>query len=379
MTQKATREGLKSHNRRLVLRSVFAGEATNRAAIALYTGLAKPTISDIVAELMDDGLLEEGGHGDSTESGGKRPILLHFRPQARQIIGVSITANRAHGVLADLNGDIIAHHRAYLEDSPDKDALGVLLQVINGLVAQLDAPLLCISVGAPGIVMSDLGIVKAAPSLGWYNMLLADHLTTLYNVPAYVGNNTELATRALVAFKSPAPTPNLVMVLVNGSVEIGIAFAGAVYRHSGDLGLLRVPPSAEPLEAFLGWEFVERRIAELLPLDQTTLPTNPDYLDIRYGYQQGDWLCRVLYDELAGHLAQIFAWITGIIRPEEIALAGEIVDMGEELITLATERTRHLLPPELVNAVTFSLATDPLLSVTGTIAHALDRELGVLS
>ncbi|HRF96201.1 MAG TPA: hypothetical protein PLZ51_13440, partial [Aggregatilineales bacterium] len=116
-----------------------------------------------------------------------------------------------------------------------------------------------------------------------------------------------------------------------------------------------------------------------LPLDQTTLPTHPDYLDIRYGYQQGDWLCRVLYDELAGHLAQIFAWITGIIRPEQIALAGEIVDMGEELITLATEQTRHLLPPELVNAVTFSLATDPLLSVTGTIAHALDRELGVLS
>ncbi|HRF96200.1 MAG TPA: ROK family protein, partial [Aggregatilineales bacterium] len=138
------------------------------------------------------------------------------------------------------------------------------LQVINGLVAQLDAPLLCISVGTPGIVMSDLGIVKAAPSLGWYNLLLADHLNTLYNVPAYVGNNTELATRALVAFKSPAPTPNLVMVLVNGSVEIGIAFAGGVYRHSGDLGLLRVPPSSEQLEAYLGWEFVERRIEEPL-------------------------------------------------------------------------------------------------------------------
>jgi hypothetical protein len=48
MTRKATREGLKSHNRRLVLRSVFSGEASNRAALATHTGLAKPTISDIV-------------------------------------------------------------------------------------------------------------------------------------------------------------------------------------------------------------------------------------------------------------------------------------------------------------------------------------------
>ncbi len=380
MTQKATREGLKSHNRRLVLRSVFAGEATNRAAIAIYTGLAKPTISDIVGELIDDGLLEEGGHGESTESGGKRPILLHFRPQARQIIGVSITANRAHGVLADLNGEIIAHHRAYLEDSPDKDALGVLQAVINGLIAQLDAPLLCITVGAPGIVMSEAGVVKAAPSLGWYNLALADHLQARYNVPAYVGNNTELATRALTAFKSATPAPHLVMVLVNGSVEIGIAFAGGIYHHSGDLGALRVPPSSDPLEAYLGWEFVERRVAELLHLDpKTMLPAQFDYLDIRYGYQQGDWLCGVIYDELAGHLAQIFAWITGIIRPDRIALAGEIVDMGEELVMLATERASHLLPPELLDAVTFTLAPDPLLSVTGTIAHALDRELGVLA
>jgi len=60
-------------------------------------------------------------------------------------------------------------------------------------------------------------------------------------------------------------------------------------------------------------------------------------------------------------------------------LAGEIVDMGEELVMLATERASHLLPPELLDAVTFTLAPDPLLSVTGTIAHALDRELGVLA
>ncbi|MCA9913872.1 MAG: ROK family transcriptional regulator, partial [Anaerolineae bacterium] len=102
MPKKATRAGVKETNRRLILRSVFTGSATSRAAIAQETKLAKPTVSELVGELIDEGLLEEGGRGESTESGGKRPRLLHFRHSARQIIGVSITSVRAHGVLADL-------------------------------------------------------------------------------------------------------------------------------------------------------------------------------------------------------------------------------------------------------------------------------------
>jgi len=379
MTQKATREGLKSHNRRLVLRSVFTEKATNRAAIAQYTGLAKPTISDIVAELIDDGFLEEIGHGESTESGGKRPILLQFKPESRQIICVSIESTRVQGILANLNGDVIARHRAYIEDSVGASPLDVLIQVINGLIAQSDYPLLCISVGSPGIVYSDLGVVKSAPSLGWHDLHLENFLSTLYDLPVCVANNTELATRALRTFKGMDGGDNVVMVLVNGSVEIGISLGGKVYRHSGDLGLLRVPPATDQLAAFLGWDFVERRVAELLPLaPDNPLPQKFDYLDIRYGYLQDDWLCRAIYDELAGHLAHIFAWITGILRPDRIVLAGEIVEMGEELMLLATDRTAKMLPPDLVDAVGFRLETDSTLSLTGAIAHALDRELGVI-
>lgn len=380
MAQKATREGLKSHNRRLVLRSVFADKATNRAALSQYTGLAKPTISDIVAELIEDGFLEEIGHGESTESGGKRPIILNFRPNARQIIGVSIDSTRVQGILTDLNGDIIARHRAYIEDSGGETPFEVLRHVVNGLIAQSDAPLLCISVGTPGIVYSETGVVKSAPSLDWHHLPLGDQLNTLYDLPVCVGNNTELATRALVSFKSAENVHNIIMILVNGTVEIGVGFGGAVYHHSGDLGALRMPPNSEPLASFLGWDFIMRRVAEYRTIaPDSRLPEKFDYLDIRYGYKAGDWLCGVIYEELAGHLGQIVAWITGMMRPDKIVLAGEIVDMGDELVGLATEKAKKYLPPDLVDAVAVSLETDSMLSLSGTIAHALERELGVLS
>lgn len=378
MAKKATRAGVKETNRRLILRAVFTGSATSRAAIAQQTKLAKPTVSELVSELIDEGLLEEGGRGESTESGGKRPRLLHFRHDTRQIIGVSITSVRAHGVLADLSGTVIARHSAELKGELKDEAIQVLKEVINGLLAQLDAPLLCISIGVPGIVHSGAGVVKASPELGWYGLPLGEQLAEHYEVPTYVGNNTELAVRAQAAF-TEENIHNLVMILVNVSIEIGIAFGRNIYHHSGDLGLLRVSPEGEQLTGYLGWAFVKRRVDELRQMNpETILPLKPTYLDIYYGYQRGDWLCQALVDELAIHLGQILAWITGLIRPDHVVLAGGVVEIGEPLLQLATKYATELLPPDLVNAVTFSHSQDQSLSVTGTLAHALDRELGIL-
>src|SRR5688572_14860003 len=150
--EKATRQQLKQHNHRLVLRCVYSGEARSRAALSQITGLAKPTVSDIVGSLIEQGFLTEIGPGESTESGGKRPTLLEFVPEARQVIGVSMTSWGVDAVLAYLNGQSVLHHRTDLAGARDEEAVAVLMETINALIAQLDVPLLCIAIGVPGLV-----------------------------------------------------------------------------------------------------------------------------------------------------------------------------------------------------------------------------------
>lgn len=381
MESKATHSDLKEHNRRLVLRSVFTGAATSRAALAQLTGLTKPTVSDIVSDLIDDGFLIETGHGTSTESGGKRPRLLEFCPTARQIIGVSVNEHRAFGVLANLDGTIVLRHYATLDNVPGPMILEIVQRVINGLIAQLDAPLLCIGISTPGIVDAASGFVRVAHTLGWRDLPLARYLEKRYNTPVYVGNSTELATRAQLAFGSEAHVDNLVTVVVNAGIEIGTAFGAATYHHSGDLGLLRaVDHSDQPLSAFLGESAVARRVEALraefpgtgLPPGETT------YLHLQYGYIEQDALCQTIYHEIAGYLGSVFAWIAGLLRPDQIVVAGDIVDLGEPLLALAVQQAAGRLPPELLESITFSLSEDPSLSITGTIAFALHKELGVL-
>ena len=382
---RATPQRIKEHNRRLILRTIFTGEADNRAALSLATGLAKPTVSDIVSELIDEGFIAEGGRGQSTESGGKRPRLLQFCPQVQQIIGVSINDVRAYGVLASLDGTIIAQHHALLNEAHGDEALTILYEVINGLIAQLEAPLLCISIGTPGIVLSDQGQVKASPVLGWYDLNLAETISQHYQVPTYVGNNTELATRAQFAHGTSTETCNLVTIFVNTSVEVGIAFNGDIYHHSGDLGLLRVgDPSNQyndprSLTHFLGWKSIKNRVHELREFhSDTILPERITFLHIREGLLRGDSLCYAIHEEIAAHLAQVFAWITGLIRPDQIVLAGSMAELGPALIEHATALTTQLVPAHLVDAVIFSVSEDLRLSATGTITLGLHKELGIL-
>ena len=58
-TQKVTREQTKLHNSRLVLNTIFDHEPVSRADIARLTGLTATTVSNVAAELLENGLVEE--------------------------------------------------------------------------------------------------------------------------------------------------------------------------------------------------------------------------------------------------------------------------------------------------------------------------------
>ncbi len=385
--RKATRSELKRHNRLSLLRAVVYGLADNRAALAQITGLAKPTVSDLIAELITEGLLAEGGHGEANEQGGKRPRLIHFMPDARQVIGIAISSHRVTGVLSNLAGQVVAEHYALLDSASGEAVIILLQEVLNGLVAQLDAPLLCIGIGVPGVVNSSAGIVEHAARLGWRNLPLAAHVQQLYECPVYIANNSELAALAQFAFSNPDITDehNLVTILVNNTVEIGVVVQGALYHHGGDIGGLRIAALAQTagkptLDECLSWDHVQQRIATLRQQHpQTTLPAGAvTPMQVRYAAAQGDTLAAALYDELAGYLAEITAWAIALLRPHHVSLAGEIVDLGAALLDPLRHKAGELLTPEQVAAVAFSLADGANLSALGAVAQAVQNELDIL-
>jgi predicted NBD/HSP70 family sugar kinase len=372
-SHKATRQQLKQHNRQLLLRSIYEQPGCSRATLSEETGLAKPTVSDIVSELIEKGFVEETGQGSSTAGGGKRPTLLRFVPTAQQVIGISITDEAVIGCLANLDAAIVARHQLARSDLP---LLTAIEYVIHALLAQCDAPLLCIGLGVPGVVDEDHGIVVASPALDWHNMPLSQTLSARYNTPVYVSNNTELAARAHIVYGNQRGTQNLAVLLINHTVEIGLTFAGK-YRHGSDLRQLAL---ANGLWVHaLSHEQVLKRIQALLAQHSgsqlsATLPT---YLYLRRAYLEGDAAAQQLVGELATLLAQIYTWIIGLTRPEEIVLAGQLSDTGQPLLDAVWHDLAARLPVPMLETVHLSLADRQQLTLRGAVVGALQRELGL--
>ncbi|HEX2618484.1 MAG TPA: ROK family transcriptional regulator [Phototrophicaceae bacterium] len=382
---KATREQLKRHNRLLLLRAVYAGLADNRAALANETGLAKPTVSDLIAEMIEEGFLVESGRGESTDSGGKRPTLLQFVPDARQVIGVSLDNGRISGVLSNLAGQIIARHYADLQGTLGPAILDILNEVINGLRAQLDAPLLCIGIGVPGVVDTDTGQVHHSTELEWHSLPLGQSLEETQRVPVYIGNSAELTALGQFAFglNQDERIRNLVTIMVNDSIEIGVTLERVAYHHGVDISPLRLHLSDDipgRLYSRLGWAAIVRRVTELRrTYPDSLIPAEGlTYLHIRYGAANHDPAALQLFDELSTILGQIFGWVIGILRPDHLTLAGPAAELGEDFLNIVTEKATAMLTPDLTEPVTFSLASSKHLSAIGAAALALQKELDIL-
>ncbi len=134
-------------NRRQVLQRVIDGnDSSSRASIARDTGLTSATISSIVAELIDDQLVENCGLGDST--GGKPPTSLRMRVDRLGIGSVVVRRHLIRMAVVDLRGNMI------VECPPIKQEAVVtpqdIRQAVATLVAQSPVRLVSIGIDTPG-------------------------------------------------------------------------------------------------------------------------------------------------------------------------------------------------------------------------------------
>src|SRR5699024_2046430 len=99
-----------AHNRGLVLQLAATGEAVTRIELARQTGLTKMTISNIVSEFLEKGLLEECEE-KLTQNCGRNPICLKVSGLAPKIVGLLIFRSRLETVLCDLRLQILRRAR----------------------------------------------------------------------------------------------------------------------------------------------------------------------------------------------------------------------------------------------------------------------------
>lgn len=218
---------LRRGNRTAVLQRLYFDGPLSRFELGPATGLSSGSVSNVVAELIGDGLVEEAGSVDS--DGGRPRILLRVAPGSGHMIGVDVGETRVRIGLFDLTLTELARAERPLEQQR-YEVDGIVRHVRDGIAEVLAdaaiAPerLLGVGIGVPGIVERTpaLGAVVHGQTIGWdavpLERLLRDGSELPGSVPYFIDNGARTLGQAEMWFGAGRGAGNALVVLFGSGV-----------------------------------------------------------------------------------------------------------------------------------------------------------------
>jgi predicted NBD/HSP70 family sugar kinase len=196
-----------------------------RADLARKTGLTKVTISDLVTELIEDGLILETGLSTTIRT-GKPAVTLAVRDDTSDIIALDLAhPDRFRGGVLSLRGESRAEEVVSLDGELGDKALEAILDLIGRCIARATQPILGIGVGSPGIVDAE-GTVIAAPRFNWADVKLQTIIAHRFHLPTVVQNDANVAVLGERAFGQAGP--DVIRIQIARGVGAGLMLAGSL-------------------------------------------------------------------------------------------------------------------------------------------------------
>jgi N-acetylglucosamine repressor len=395
--KKATQRQTRAHNSRLILKTIYDQGQVSRAGLARLSHLTRTTVSDVVAELIQDGLVAEVGQGPS--AGGKPPILLSVVDDSRHLIGIDLANSEFRGSVINLRGKVRHHHSLSVSDRNGDAALALVYELIDALVAAAtDAPLLGIGIGTPGLMDARRGVVRNAVNLDWQNLPLGDLLEERYNLPVYIANDSQVAALAEYTFGDRGNGSNLIVVKVGRGIGSGIVLNGRLYYGdgfgAGEIGHVMVVEGGERcrcghfgcLETVTSSRAIIRRAQAIAKSDpHSTLHqfvTTPEEINtdvVLQAFEAGEEALRPVIAEVGRYLGMAVANLVGALNVQRIVIAGSVARFGQALLEPIRQGvSRHSLAA-LANETRIEV-TDlgPDIVLLGAAALLLSHELGIV-
>jgi predicted NBD/HSP70 family sugar kinase len=239
----ATPEDARRANRSLLLRTLHGDGPMSRADLAKVAGLTRATVSAVVRDLLDDGVVEELGL--STAGGvGKPATLVDVAADGRHTLCVDLSEPaRFVGALVNLAGKVVIRRTYDRQGKSGKAAVTLLRRICRELVADAERPLLGVGVTSPGVVDA-AGVIATAAHLGWSDLPLGATLGQELGLPVVVINDANAAALAELTYGEAAG--NLICVRVDEGVGAGLVLDGRLFTGSsyaaGEIGHVVVVP-----------------------------------------------------------------------------------------------------------------------------------------
>jgi len=345
---------LATMNKKSVIDTIRTKGPINKSEIARLTDLSIPTVMKLSDEFIKSGLVRINGKRES--SGGKRPELLEFIPDAYCIIGVDIGKVNITVIIMNLSGKIITRQIQKTGDTiPAEAMIDRLIHLIELTIesSQVDkSKILGMGIGMPGLLDAESGEVLFSPDFHWEKVNLVRGIKNYFNINIQLENSNRALAMGENWFGVGINASNFICVNLGHGIGSAIVQEGEFYRgscgSSGELGHITLKKDGpicdcgnkgclEALASGNAIAYIARdRIQKgessmILKLAEDKLE-NIDAKMVFDAAKLKDPLAIQIIEEAIEYIGIGLASYINLLDPDMIILAGGLVNAGDILV-----------------------------------------------
>lgn len=342
---------VKLHNLQMILLILLHDRNISRVQLAQKTNLSTSAISNLVNELLKQGIVSENDQEEpaATElrSVGRPRASIHLEPNARYVIGLHIGVGLFRICIANLLGELLFNHIEYFDVSdPATTVLDQMTTSIETMIITSNLErtrILGVGVGASGLVDFETGINILAPNLNWHNIPLRDYLSKKLQLPVVVDNNVRTMAIGEKYFGVGKDVDSLIFVYARIGVGAGLIYKGEVFRGNtagaGEIGhTIMLPEGGEAcrcgnrgcLETLVSETAIVNKAKKIALSNPggifgqlSELDSNLTLIEkVFKAAREGDIEIRKLLEKRAYYLGVAMAGMVNLFNPEMILLGG---------------------------------------------------------
>lgn len=360
-TRTTTVRDLRKSNRARALWELYMNGPLTRQEVGAAAGVSPATVSNLVGELLEQGVVIEVGLEDS--NGGRPRGLLQVNPEYGFVVGVDVGETAFLVELFDLSMKVRASHVSTTELArlDPQDVVDRVHEGIASVIAQAGVrseQILGVGVGVPGLVEHGNDAVVHGQSVGWDAVPLGAMLRDGMDLPLLIDNGAKTLGQAEKWFGAARGSDNAVIVLLGIGVGTSIISNGELYRGStssaGEWGHTTVMVDGRQcrcgavgcLEAYVGAEAI---VARYDALKRRRVEIKPRELEARVAAivtaEPSDKAAAKVLDETATYLGAGIADLVNLFNPERVVVGGWLGQLlGDSLLPRVRDAAaRHAL------------------------------------
>jgi len=240
-------ETIKTANREKILHLLMDKRELTKQEISKKTGISVPTVTNNINRLLKKGIVAEAGLSAST--GGRRPVVLRFKPDSKYTFGVDLSPENVRIILANLDLQIQADLSFANRNFTTMDEImGQIHHTIREILSRNKTPrdnILGIGISLYGTVNEERMILEMAPNLKIKEKNIHFRKYGIkFGFPLFIENDANSSALAMLLQKEAKNIEDLVYIAIGTGIGCGILIKGQLLKgenkRAGEFGHMTI-------------------------------------------------------------------------------------------------------------------------------------------